>query len=161
MWGVVAMILPAVIAPLVLTSPVPAAWPARAASSSRPLPLAALAPTRPAVGVYGVAAMDCNGRVADTAVIRALGWGDGTRVDIREQSGLVVVTADRHGVFRLSGSGYLRLPATARHWCGLQPGDRVLLAAEPDQDRLTVYPPALLDGMIAGFRATTSGGDHA
>lgn len=71
-------------------------------------------------------------------VINALGWVPGTRLDIRECGGLVLVTASRHGVFALSGQGYLRLPATVRHWCGLVLGDRVVLYADPAGGRLVV-----------------------
>jgi hypothetical protein len=111
--------------------------------------------------VYGLATIDCNGRVAETAVINALGWVPGTRLDIRETGGLVLVIASRHGAFSLAGQGYLRLPATVRHWCGLVPGDRVLLAAEPGQGRLVVHPPAALDAMITQFHASVLGGEAA
>jgi bifunctional DNA-binding transcriptional regulator/antitoxin component of YhaV-PrlF toxin-antitoxin module len=111
--------------------------------------------------VYGLATIDCNGRVAETAMINALGWEPGTRLDIRENSGLVLVTASRQGVFSLAGQGYLRLPATVRHWCGLVPGDRVLLAAEPGQGRLVVHPPTALDAMITQFHASVLGGEAA
>jgi hypothetical protein len=83
--------------------------------------------------VYGLATIDCNGRLADTTVSRALGWAPHTRLDNHESGGLVLVVADGHGVFRLTGQGYVRLPAAVRHWCALLPGDRVLLAADPDR----------------------------
>jgi hypothetical protein len=111
--------------------------------------------------VYGLATIDCNGRVAETAVINALGWVPGTRLDIRENSGLVLVTASRHGVFSLAGQGYLRLPATVRHWCGLVPGDWVLLAADPADGLLVVHPPTALDAMITQFHASVLGGEAA
>ncbi|MGC9670899.1 hypothetical protein ACNTMW_30680 [Planosporangium sp. 12N6] len=55
---------------------------------------------------------------------------------------MVFVTADRQGVFGLTGQGHLRLPVTARRWCGPAAGDRVLLAADPADGLLVVYPPA-------------------
>lgn len=60
--------------------------------------------TRPRVGsaVYGLAIIDCNGRVADNHLLRALGWGTSTRLDIREQGGLLLVTATEQGVFSLT-----------------------------------------------------------
>jgi hypothetical protein len=108
-----------------------------------------------------LATVDCNGRVADTTVMNALGWVPGTRLDIRESAGLVLVVASRQGVFSLTGKGYLRLPATVRHWCGLVPGDRVLLAADPSQGRLVVHPPTALDDMISQFHANVPGGEAA
>jgi hypothetical protein len=109
--------------------------------------------------VYGTAAIDCNGRVAESAVINALGWAAGTRLHIRENGGLVLVTADQQGVFSMTGQGHLRVPATVRHWCGLVPGDRVLLAADPANGLLVVHPPAALDAMITQFHASVLGGD--
>jgi hypothetical protein len=126
------------------------------------LPVARLvASSRARSTVYGLATIDCNGRVAETAVINALGWVPGTRLDIRESGGLVLVTGSRQGVFSMTGQGYLRVPATVRHWCGLRPGDRVLLAAEPGQGLLVVHPPMALDDMITQFHASMLGGEGA
>jgi len=123
------------------------------------LPVARLASSRVRSTVYGLATIDCNGRVAETTVINALGWVPGTRLDIRESAGLVLVAASPQGVFSTTGQGHLRLPATVRHWCGLVAGDRVLLAAEPAQARLVVHPPTALDDMISQFHATVLGGE--
>ncbi|MEU4398261.1 hypothetical protein [Micromonospora orduensis] len=64
-------------------------------------------------------------------IIRALEWGPGTRLHIREGSGVIVVRLDGQGVFTVTSQGHLHLPAAVRHWCGLAAGDRVLLAANP------------------------------
>ncbi|HEU4422753.1 MAG TPA: AbrB/MazE/SpoVT family DNA-binding domain-containing protein [Pilimelia sp.] len=133
--------------------------PSVSANSRRALPVARLGPLRARSTVYGLATIDCNGRLADTTVVRALGWTPGTRLDIHEAAGLVLVAADRQGVFRLTGQGHVRLPATVRHLCALLPGDRVLLAADPDQGLLVVHPPAALDAMITQFHASVWGGD--
>jgi hypothetical protein len=53
--------------------------------------------------VYGLAAVDSTGRVADRAITDALGWQPGTRLHIRLSGGLIVVDADPHGVFEMSG----------------------------------------------------------
>jgi bifunctional DNA-binding transcriptional regulator/antitoxin component of YhaV-PrlF toxin-antitoxin module len=44
--------------------------------------------------------------------------------------------------------GYVRLPARIRQRSGLRPGDRVLLAADPSQPTLRVYPPSTLDELL-------------
>ncbi len=118
-----------------------------------------LAPLHDGSMVCGTATIDCNGRVAEATVISALRWAPGTRLNIRESVGLVLVTADQQGVFRTTGQGHLRLPATVRHWCSLSAGDRVLLAADPERGLLVVHPPAALDTMIAQFHACLLGGD--
>ena len=48
-----------------------------------------------------------------------------------------------------------------RHWCGLTPGARVLLVAEPDEGRLVIHPTASLDAMITRVYAEVLGGDAA
>ncbi|WP_432973624.1 hypothetical protein [Dactylosporangium sp. CA-233914] len=89
-----------------------------------PLPLARLT-QRPAGTLrFGLATVDTNGRVADAALMRALGWTDATRLHLQAYAGLIVVAADEHGIFRLSSLGHVRLPAAARHWCRLGAGDR-------------------------------------
>ncbi|MEH0824543.1 MULTISPECIES: hypothetical protein [unclassified Micromonospora] len=121
----------------------------RAAMKRPPLPLARLAPTRDSSMVYGLATLDVHGRVADRAVMTALGWAPGLRLGIRESGGLIIVDPDPRGVFRVTKEGHVRLPAVVRQWCGLTAGDRVLLAADPKARRLVLHPPASLDAVVA------------
>ncbi|MEU5261991.1 AbrB/MazE/SpoVT family DNA-binding domain-containing protein [Amycolatopsis sp. NPDC021455] len=109
--------------------------------------------------MYGLAAVDCRGRVADHAIIAVLGWRPGARLDIRESRGLLVIRPDARGVFSVTKQGHLRLPAAVRHCCGLVAGDRVLLAADPARDVLIVHPPAVLDDLLAACHAELLGGD--
>jgi hypothetical protein len=125
-----------------------------------PLPLPSLVAGRSSTVVYGLAAIDDRGRVADRVVLRSLGWSAGLRLAIRETAGVLTVTADPDGGYRITNQGNLRLPASLRHRCGLGPGDRVLLAADPDRSRLAVYPPAALDNALA-LPADTAGGEPA
>lgn len=126
----------------------------------RILPLPTVPIPRTSMVVYGLAAVDCRGRVADRVVVLALGWTPGTRLDIREIRGLLIIRSDTHGVFSVTAQGHLRLPATVRHCCGLVPGDRVLLAADPDRDLLVVHPPAALDDLLAPRHAGLLDGDR-
>jgi hypothetical protein len=125
------------------------------------LPLSRLPVTRECSTVYGLATLDTHGRIADRTVMAALGWAPGTRLAIAESSGLIVASAARHGVFRITPQGHLRLPATVRQWCALTTGDRVMLAAELDVGVLVVHPPAALDAMTAPIHAVVLGGDVA
>jgi bifunctional DNA-binding transcriptional regulator/antitoxin component of YhaV-PrlF toxin-antitoxin module len=64
---------------------------------------------------------------------------------------LVTLQAGRDGTSGASyvtAQGYLRLPARIRQRCGLWPGDRVLLAADPSELLLRVYPPSTLDKLL-------------
>jgi hypothetical protein len=108
---------------------------------------------RPRCTVYGPAVVAGDGRLADRAILRALRRLPGTRLDIRESHGLVLVLADPRGVFSVSGQGQLHLSATVRHWTQLSPGDRVLLVADPVDGLLVVHPPAALDAMVAEVRS--------
>lgn len=117
----------------------------------QPLPLIAVPASRPprlTNVLYGLAAVDHRGRVADRHVTAALGWNAGTRLSIREHDGLLVVTADPHGVFKPTKEGNLRLPADARRAVGLSSGDRVLLTAHVDRQSVTVFPPTALDELL-------------
>ena len=123
------------------------------------LPLPRLAAgVRTGAAVYGLATIDYHGRIAGRVVTGAVGWSAGTRLSIREDGGLIILVADRHGVFALTRSGNLHLPVGVRRWCALVAGDRVLLVAEPAQDTVVVYPPAALDAMVRQFRDVTTGG---
>ncbi|TVT01813.1 AbrB/MazE/SpoVT family DNA-binding domain-containing protein [Amycolatopsis bartoniae] len=95
-----------------------------------------------------MSAVDCRGRIADRAVVAALGWCPGTLLGIREAHGLLVVRPTPHGPVSVTPPGYLRLPAAIRHSSQLSPGDRLLLAAYPSHDLLIVHPPAALDELL-------------
>lgn len=117
------------------------------------LTVAELPLTRTAGAVYGMASMDCRGRVADRFVLKAMAWKPGRRLEIRAVQGLLVVRALADGVFAITGQGHLRLSASVRRWCGLVAGDRVFLAGDPVKGQLVVHPPAALDAMIARSHA--------
>ncbi|MGH3520704.1 MAG: AbrB/MazE/SpoVT family DNA-binding domain-containing protein [Haloechinothrix sp.] len=131
------------------------------AASHRPLPLPTVPTPRAGTAVYGLAAVDCRGRVADRMVFAALGWVAGTPLAISSAHGTLVIGTDPSGVFGMTSQGHLRLPAPVRHCCGLASGDRVLLAAYLDRDLLLVHPPAVLDLVLADCHATLLGGDRA
>ncbi|WP_090101079.1 hypothetical protein [Lentzea jiangxiensis] len=95
-----------------------------------------------------MATVDDRGRVADRYITAALGWDGSTRLSIREHDGLLVITADPHGVVKLSARVYLRFPAQACRAAGLGVGDRVLLTAHLDHQTLTAFPPRALDELL-------------
>lgn len=131
----------------------------RAPTLRRGLPLASVpSPRPPGAAVYGMAAMDCRGRIADQAVLRALGWPPGTPTDVRTSGGIVIVAAGAGDAGTVTTHGHLRLPAAIRHRLGLQPGDRVLLVGRPTEARLIIYPPAALDELLACADLDPSGG---
>ncbi|MCA1191997.1 AbrB/MazE/SpoVT family DNA-binding domain-containing protein [Saccharopolyspora sp. 6V] len=94
-------------------------------------------------------------------MLRSLSWAAGQRLEIRAVEGSVMVACREDGVFSLTAQGYLRLPAAVRHWCALQPGQRVLLAAEPGHDALAVHTMPVIDALLTEPHARMFGGEHA
>ena len=129
--------------------------------AGRSLPLPSVIPRRTTAFVYGLSALDDRGRLADHTIMLALGWSAGLRLDISEIRGLLVIRSQQHGEFHVTGQGHLRVPAPLRHRCGLEPGDRVLLAADPRQGHVVIYPPAALDALIARQAADSLDGESA
>jgi hypothetical protein len=66
-----------------------------------------------------MSAVDKSGRVADRSIVRALGWMPGTRLDIREQAGIIVASAACDGVHRIDDRGHLHLALAVHRWCRL------------------------------------------
>ncbi|WP_446219985.1 hypothetical protein [Micromonospora sp. IBHARD004] len=131
--------------------------------SRRPLPVPALESGSPRAtdAVYALSAVDKSGRVADRSIVRVLGWGPGTRLDIREQAGIIVARPAVDGVHCVGDRGHLHLPLAVRRWCRLTAGDRVLLAAAPAAGVLVAYPLAVLDRLLADVHAAVAGGEAA
>jgi hypothetical protein len=135
------------IAPVIPASGRPSARGRRTSGSGRRLPVAVV-PVPPAVPddvLYGFGRIDVAGRVADRAVIRALGWRCGDRLTLTAEAGVVAARRDPAGMAAMTAKPYIVIPAALRRRCGLEPGDRVLLAAVPAFDTLTAYCLAVLD----------------
>ena len=95
--------------------------------------------------VYGFGRMDSSGRVADRAMISALGWQPGDRLTLTAAAGVVIARRDPGGLLTMPSKPYVVIPAALRRRCGLRPGDRVLLAMFPDRDALAAYSFAVVD----------------
>jgi hypothetical protein len=127
--------------------------------SRRPLPLAVLSPDRARqAGLdYALSAVDKSGRIADRGIVRVLGWLPGTRLEVRERSGVMVAGAAAGGAGRIDGRGHLVVPLSVRRWIGLAAGDRLLLVADPAGEVLVASPFAVLDRLLAGLLAEAGG----
>jgi bifunctional DNA-binding transcriptional regulator/antitoxin component of YhaV-PrlF toxin-antitoxin module len=98
--------------------------------------------------VYGIGRVDASGRVADRAVIGALGWRDGDRLTLTASTDVVVARRDPGGIVTMGSRPRIPIPAELRRRCGLRAGDRVLLAAILGEDALAAYPMAVVDQAI-------------
>jgi hypothetical protein len=96
--------------------------------------------------------LDRGGRIADRVVIEALDWAPGTRLHLDPGRTHLTLRAAIDGTLTVKDHWYLGLPAATRHRLGLRPGDRVLLAAQPQRQTLIVYPPATLDDLLTHGR---------
>ena len=144
------------LAPVIPSSAVPAGRQRVKSAAGRPLPLARPipAPSLPEHVVYGIGRIDASGRIADRAVISALGWNGGDRLTLTADSGVVTARRDPGGMITLPNRAYIAIPAALRRRCGLEPGDRVLLAAALEDDTLTAYPLAVVDQAIRAYGAS-------
>lgn len=69
----------------------------------------------------------------------ALGWQPGDRLTFTAAVGVVIARRDPAGMVTMPVKPYLVIPAALRRRRGLRPGDHVLLAAGPAEDKLTAY----------------------
>ncbi|MPY81446.1 MAG: hypothetical protein GEV04_24300 [Actinophytocola sp.] len=98
--------------------------------------------------------IDCHGRLADRSPIRRLQWPAGHPVAVTIVACAIVVLSDRQGSYRITNQGHLQLPLAIRRAFGLEAGERLLVAACPDTDLLTVYPMSTVDAMVLAYHAT-------
>ena len=143
------------IAPVIPSPGRVAGTPRVAPPAVRPLPMAgpAAALSVPADVVYGTSRIDASGRVTDHVVGCALGWREGDRLTLTASPGVVTARRDPRGMIIVPARACLAIPAVLRRRCGLQAGDRVLLAAVPGQDTLAAYSFAVVDQALRAHGA--------
>lgn len=118
-------------------------------ASGPALPMATVEQPARSTAVYSIRPVDTNGRVVDKAIVEALGWRPGDLLSWRVTGGLVLITRPGFGARGVTKYGHISIPAAVRHAAGIGIRDRVLLAADPDHALLVVYPPAVLDDILA------------
>ncbi|GAB3889848.1 hypothetical protein GCM10029964_060300 [Kibdelosporangium lantanae] len=124
-----------------------------ASRTVRTMPLAGLQmPTAgPVDVVYGMGRLDSSGRVADQVIPRVLRWHSGDRLTVTGTPEVITAHRDPAGMVTLGRKPYITIPAVLRDRCGLRAGDRVLLAATPADNTLTVYPLITVHQAIRGL----------
>ncbi|MEU1548011.1 hypothetical protein [Nocardia sp. NPDC005745] len=99
--------------------------------------------------VHSIRPVDTNGHVVDKTVLTALDWRPGDQLSWRICGGLIVITRPGFGRRGITKHGHLPLPAAIRRSAGIRIHDRVLLAADPEQALLVVYPAHVVDEILA------------
>lgn len=96
----------------------------------------------PPIGEIGFVAttVDSRGRLANSSILRGLGWepGDLFRADV--DNDVAVVHRAKDGRPSVRANGCLYLPLTIRRRLRLSAGQRVLLAVAPILDMAAVFP---------------------
>ncbi len=103
--------------------------------------------------LYGIGRVDASGRVANHAIIEALGWRNGDKLDVVMASRAIVIRQSPVGLFSVPQRPCIVIPATARRQCDIEAGDHVLLAAAPEYGVVIVHTLSALDDMIAGYHS--------
>ena len=111
-----------------------------------------------AVPVLGMARLDRSGRLSVRPLLRRLGWRPGDRVSIDVLDAAVTVVAAMVGLHRVGGRGELALPAAARHMCGIEPLQPVLVAVYPSLDMLVIHSVDRVAALLAQSHARLIGG---
>jgi AbrB family looped-hinge helix DNA binding protein len=138
------------LAPVLPSSAVPSVRQRAKSAAGRSLPLAwsAPVPSLPEDVVYGIGRIDASGRIADQSVITVMGWRGGDLLTLTADAGVVTARRDPGGMVTIPRRGYIAIPAALRLRCGLEPGDRVLLAGAPADETLTAYSLAVVHEAI-------------
>jgi hypothetical protein len=88
--------------------------------------------------------------------VRLLGWSPKCLVSVRVLNGPVMVVTRSSGPDSVTRQGYLRLPASVRHACHIDPGSRLLVVACRDNDLLAIYPTSVLDAILLAYQVSLS-----
>ncbi|HEX5407758.1 MAG TPA: AbrB/MazE/SpoVT family DNA-binding domain-containing protein [Pseudonocardiaceae bacterium] len=97
-----------------------------------------------------MARVDSSGRVTDRSITTALHWHPGDRLTITAAVGAILVGRSYDGLTLLAVKSCITIPALLRRRHHIHTGDRVLLAADPGSDQLTIYPLATLHHALTG-----------
>ena len=126
-----------------------------------PLPIGQVMQAPPeAVWTYAIARIDRSGRLSDQSIIETLGWTASDTLSLSTTgSGTGVFRRTTDGWYRLTRRREIHLPAPMRARCGINRGDRLLLAAQQAADTLVVYTMPELERLLSsGHQDAIRGG---
>ncbi|WP_327041351.1 hypothetical protein OG400_29760 [Micromonospora ureilytica] len=135
-------------------TPLPVAVPEPAPLPTLPTPAT---PSGDGRLLFDVARPDAAGRVTARALLRKLGWTPGLTLHVDVVTGAILITPAAEGAHAVGTREELPLPAAARHLCGIAPGEPVLLAALPRQNRLVAHPSNTIAAVLADLHARILG----
>jgi bifunctional DNA-binding transcriptional regulator/antitoxin component of YhaV-PrlF toxin-antitoxin module len=107
-----------------------------------------------------VARLDASRRLSSRALMRALGWRAGQRLDIATADHTIVVTASTNGRHTVTARGEVSLPTSARTMAGLDRDKPVLLTAHAGYGQLIVHPLTVVIRMLTDLHIGRPVGSH-
>ncbi|WNV84753.1 hypothetical protein [Umezawaea sp. Da 62-37] len=107
-----------------------------------------------------VSRIDHSGRVGDRHLIGDLGWQAGDCYNLTVSPDGATVSMDPSGDYRMDLRRHVFLPVATRQLLGIDVGDRLVLVACREQNRLTIHPVALVTELLRRHYATASAVNH-
>ncbi len=100
--------------------------------------------------IYAIRPVHENGYASISIISADMGWRDGESLSWLVVGGLIVVSRNEIGPGRTATNlGRLTVPVAARRAVGVEVGDQLFIAADPASGLLIIYPPRLLDALLA------------
>ncbi|MBF6064674.1 hypothetical protein IU500_24565 [Nocardia terpenica] len=106
---------------------------------------------------YSTTTISHNGKLGDRTPVRHLGWLPGQPISLSVTGRITIAVEHPQGDCQVGTLGHLRLPAIIRHRCGIEPGQRLLVATSKQHRVLLVYPFPILDEALAELHNQTRG----
>lgn len=110
---------------------------------------------------YVVTPADQRGRLADRSPLEIMGWTAGMTISVRIQDGRLIIISLGQGPHAITVQGHLQLPLAVRRLCGIEPGDRLLVAASRDTARLRICTTDVLEEMLHHEMSNPAGASGA
>jgi len=102
---------------------------------------------------FALCLLDDSGRLAGRPLFERLGWSTEHPLWQSLGRGFIALQPAADGTLALDKRMRLGLPPGLQRYCGLRPGDKVLLVAAPEHQMLILHPMAHLAHMVRIFHA--------
>lgn len=102
---------------------------------------------------FALCLLDDSGRLAGRSLFELLGWSSEHPLGQALGRGYIALQPSTDGTLSLDNRMRLGLPPGLQRYCGLRPGDKVLLVAAPEHQMLILHPMANLAHMTRIFHS--------
>jgi len=98
--------------------------------------------------LLAAARLDGSGRFRARALLQALDWVPGQRLELRHAPTILIVHADPVGAGAVTTRGLLALPVATRRWLGAELGTMVVAVAIPTRGLMVIAAPDRLISLL-------------